>query len=351
MVTPALIQSPPNQPTYYYYWARVNDPGQSTRADTRTAVVNVLNPPITYTDVLSQCDEVYPQVNGPTTYYKLFPFTVSTSGSYTFNVTASGFTPSVKLYEGFFSPIFPNINYYGPGTTQTILASPNTFYLVITSTAANQTGSFTVNITGPDLVVPTPRPIITTQPTDQIIFRDQTASLNVTSTTPDVSYQWYQGTCTNKTAVGNGNLSSYTTPPMTDYQDYWVKVSYGVMYVNSNIAHVMIRPQAITDGYITDEDTPFTVAAPGLLVNDKKADSLILKPFKVTEPTLGTRTLNDNGSMTYTPTANVSGPDVFQYKVSDGILESDPENVAILVRTINDPPVLTGRRSKQPYVQ
>ncbi len=72
-------------PPYYYYWARVTDSAQGTHADTRTAVVNVLNPPVTYTDVLTQCDEVYPQVNGPTTYYKIFPFTVSTDGQYTFN--------------------------------------------------------------------------------------------------------------------------------------------------------------------------------------------------------------------------------------------------------------------------
>jgi hypothetical protein len=340
--TPILNQSPPNQPTYYYYWARVTDAGQGTHADTRTAVINVLNPPITYSDVLSTCDETYTQVGGPTTFYKIFPFTVSTDGSYTFSVSASGFTPAVRLYQGFFSPNFPNINYYGPGATQHILASPNTFYLVITSTAANQTGSFTLTVSGPALVIPTPRPVITAQPTDKVIFRDQTTTLSASSSTPDVSYQWYRGTCTNKTAVSDGNLSSYTTPPMTDYQDFWVKVSYGVMYVNSNIAHVMIRPVAVTDGYIIDEDTLLNVATPGVLSNDRKADSKTLTAFKVTDPILGTRTLNGDGSLSYTPNQNANGPDVFMYKVSDGILESPSENIAILVRSINDAPTFTG---------
>jgi hypothetical protein len=339
--TPSLSQTPANQPTFYYYWARVTDPGSQTHADTRTAIVNVLNPPITYSDVLSPCDQTYTQVNGPTTFYKIFPFTVSTDGAYTFNITANGFTPAVKLYQSFFSPDYPNLGYYAPGSTQNLLASPNTFYLVITSTASNQTGSFTLNITGPALVIPTPRPTITAQPIDKIIYKNQTATLNVTSNTPEVSYQWYTGTCSDKTAITNATSNSYTTPPLTDYKDYWVKLSYGAMYVNSNIAHVRIKPQAITDGYIIDEDTPLTIAAPGLLVNDIKADSKTLAAFKVTDPTLGTRTLSDNGALSYTPNVNANGADVFTYKVSDGTLESDTENVAILVREVNDAPVRT----------
>jgi hypothetical protein len=288
-VTPVLNQSPPNQPTYYYYWARVTDQGQGTHADTRTAVVNVLNPPVTYTDVLTQCDDVYPQVNGPTTYYKIFPFTVSTDGAYTFNVSANGFTPAVKLYQGFFSPNYPNINYYGPGATQNIHAGPNIYYLVITTTVANQTGSFTLTVNGPDLVVPTPRPIITSQPADQIILRNQTATLNVTSSTPDVSYQWYTGTCTNKTPVNGANSNSFTTPPMTDYKDYWAKVSYGVMYVNSNVAHVKIKPEAINDTYTIDEDAQLNAAAPGVLANDTTDKFLYLNRGKSVERSFDVR--------------------------------------------------------------
>jgi hypothetical protein len=341
-LTPVLNQSPPNQPTYYYYWARVTDSGQGTHADTRTAVVNVLNPPVTYADVLTQCDDVYPQVNGPTTFYKIFPFTVSTDGTYSFNVSANGFTPAVKLYQGFFSPSFPNINYYGPGTTQTIHAGPNIYYLVITTTAANQTGSFTLTVNGPDLVVPTPRPIITSQPGDQILLRNQTTTLNVNSSTPDVSYQWYTGMCTNKTPVNGANTNSFTTPPMTDYQDYWVKVSYGVMYVNSNVAHVKIKPEAINDTYTIDEDAQVDTGKPGVQANDKKADSKTITPTATSDTSFGVRTLFSNGALTYVPNGNKNGIDSFTYTVTDGILTSDPGTVTIIVSEINDPPVRTG---------
>lgn len=338
--TPGLTQAN-NETTYYYYWARVNDPDSFTYADTATAVISVINPPITYSDVLSQCDEVYPQVNGPTTYYKIFPFKVSTPGTYTFNVTANGFTPKTALYHGIFFPQFPNVNYSGDSTTQNLIASTNNYYLVITTTGASQTGSFTVNVSGPALVVPSLRPQIKTHPSDQTILRGQSATLSVTTNSPALTYQWYSGSCANKTAVG-GTQSTYTTPPLTDYKDYWVKVSYGVMYVNSNIAHVSIKPEAINDSYTTDEDVRLDVAAPGVLSNDKGADSRILRAEDLVVGSLGSAHLDNTGFLTYGPNANINGTETLKYRVKDGTLLSDYGNITITIREINDPPVKTG---------
>lgn len=334
--TPMLNQLN-NETTYHAYWARVSDPRAFTHADTGTAVVSVITPPITYTDALTPCDEQYAQVNGPVTYYKIFPFKVSVNGSYTFNITANGFTPAVRLYQSIFIPSFPNINYYGPGNTQNLLASPNTMYLVITSTEANKFGTFTLNVTGPSLVVPSPRPRITTQPTDKIILRDQTTTMSVVNSTPGVAYQWFTGTCTNKTAVNGANASSYTTPPMTDYRDYWVKVSYGVMYVNSTIARVQIRPEAINDTYTIDEDTELNTGAPGALGNDKKADSKTISPNKTSNPLIGTGNVTTS-TTTYKPNLNASGIDSFTYTVNDGTLASTPGTITINVLEINDAP-------------
>ncbi|HTE42039.1 MAG TPA: Ig-like domain-containing protein [Steroidobacteraceae bacterium] len=44
-------------------------------------------------------------------------------------------------------------------------------------------------------------------------------------------------------------------------------------------------------------------------------------------------------TVTYTPFANYSGPDSFQFGVSDGALASTPATVAITVTPVNDPPV------------
>jgi hypothetical protein len=338
--TPALSQVN-NETTYYYYWARVDDPDSFTHADTATAVVSVINPPITYSDVLTQCDEQYAQVNGPTTYYKIYPFKVSTPGTYNFNVTANGFTPKTALYHGIFFPQFPNVNYSGNATSENLIASANNYYLVITTPNANQTGSFTVNVTGPSLVVPSLRPEIKTHPTDQTILRGQTATLGVTTNSPALSYQWYTGSCTNKTAV-NGNLISYTTPPLTDYKDYWVKVSYGVMYVNSNIAHVRIKPEAINDSYTTDEDVRLDIPAPGVLANDKKADSRDLRAEEVSGGNLGGVHPENTGALSYSPNSNANGTDSFTYRVKDGTLTSDSGTITITIREINDAPFRTG---------
>ena len=93
----------------------------------------------------------------------------------------------------------------------------------------------------------------------------------------------------------------------------------------SNVATVTITvtpvndaPVAADDGYATDEDTPLTVAAPGVLANDTDVDGETLTAVLVAGPTHGTLTLNADGSFTYTPAANYNGTDSFTYRANDG---------------------------------
>src|SRR5207249_1449879 len=60
-------------------------------------------------------------------------------------------------------------------------------------------------------------------------------------------------------------------------------------------------PVAIDDTYTTPEDTPLTVAAPGVLANDSDLDGDALSPVLVSSPTHGTLTLNSDGSLVYMP--------------------------------------------------
>ena len=90
--------------------------------------------------------------------------------------------------------------------------------------------------------------------------------------------------------------------------------------VSLTINPVNDAPVAVNDSYATDEDTPLTVAAPGVLGNDTDVDSAILTAVLVTGPTHGTLTLNGDGSFTYTPAANFNGSDSFTYKANDGSL-------------------------------
>jgi VCBS repeat-containing protein len=119
--------------------------------------------------------------------------------------------------------------------------------------------------------------------------------------------------------------------------------------LTSNVATVTLTvtpvndPPVVTgDSYSTAEDTPLTVAAPGVLGNDSDPDSGdTLTATQVTGPAHGTLTLNPNGSFTYTPAANYNGPDSFIYQASDGHGGLTKATVALTVTPVNDPPTVT----------
>ena len=100
-------------------------------------------------------------------------------------------------------------------------------------------------------------------------------------------------------------------------------------------------PTAVADDYTVNEDTPLTVAAAGVLLNDTDPDSnplTVATPRPVSGPSNGTLTLNANGSFTYTPNADFFGTDSFTYKASDGSLDSSVATVTITVNDVNDVP-------------
>ncbi len=108
--------------------------------------------------------------------------------------------------------------------------------------------------------------------------------------------------------------------------------------VTLTITAVNDAPVAVDDSASTDEDTPLTVAAPGVLVNDSDVDSSITAVL-VTPPATGTLMLNANGSFTYTPAANANGVVTFTYRAYDGEVYSSPATVTITINAVNDPPI------------
>ena len=98
-------------------------------------------------------------------------------------------------------------------------------------------------------------------------------------------------------------------------------------------------PIANADNYSTNEDTPLSVAASGVLGNDSDVDSSSLTASLVSGPSHGSLALNPNGSFSYNPAANYNGTDSFTYKVSDGSLFSDIATVNLTIIAVNDGPV------------
>ena len=101
-------------------------------------------------------------------------------------------------------------------------------------------------------------------------------------------------------------------------------------------------PVATEDGsYTGTEDTPLTVATPGVLANDTDSDGDTLFAVLVTGPSDGAVTLQSDGSFTYTPDANFNGDDSFTYRASDGTLTSDAATVRLHIDPVDDQPVAT----------
>jgi VCBS repeat-containing protein len=112
--------------------------------------------------------------------------------------------------------------------------------------------------------------------------------------------------------------------------------------LTSNVATVTITvnrvnhpPVAANDSYATNQGTPLTVAAPGVLANDTDPDGDPLTAKLVTGPAHGSLTWNGDGSFTYTPDALYSGSDSFTYKANDGLADSNTATVALTVNPVN----------------
>jgi DNA/RNA endonuclease G (NUC1) len=112
--------------------------------------------------------------------------------------------------------------------------------------------------------------------------------------------------------------------------------------VNVTVNNVNDAPVAGADNYATNSNTTLNIAAPGVLANDSDIDSPVLTAVRVSGsgPTHGSLTLNTDGSFSYIPVQDYTGPDGFSYRAFDGTDYSNPATVSL---TINDtvPPVLT----------
>ncbi len=128
--------------------------------------------------------------------------------------------------------------------------------------------------------------------------------------------------------------------PVADSFTYRVTDENGDSAITTVSLLVNFPPIAFNDSYLTDTNTPLVVlAATGVLANDIDAELNSLTATVVENPTHGTLTLNPDGSFTYTPELNYSGPDSFTYVVNDGKINGNSTaTVSLLVTAPNVPP-------------
>lgn len=110
------------------------------------------------------------------------------------------------------------------------------------------------------------------------------------------------------------------------------------------VSAVNDAPIATNDltGFATSRNTPLTITAPGVLVNDSDPENSPLTVAAGTFPSSsgGSLSLNPNGSFTYTPANNFVGTDTFTYQIGDGSLLSNTATINITVTQANTPPTV-----------
>jgi uncharacterized delta-60 repeat protein len=134
---------------------------------------------------------------------------------------------------------------------------------------------------------------------------------------------------------------NYHGPDSFTYHVSDGQLSSGIVTVSITVVQTNLPPTAVADGsYSGTEDTPLTVAAPGVLSND--TDDGLPSPLTAVlyaNPTYGSVTLNANGSFTHTPNLNFNGVDSFTYRAYDGYFYSSPVTVSLSLAAVNDAPV------------
>ena len=147
---------------------------------------------------------------------------------------------------------------------------------------------------------------------------------------------FYAGTATNY----GWRIRDQTESSPTDYQGTFSSSETTGTITDPQLVVIYNRPPvAVDDSYGTPEDTPLTVAAPGVLANDSDADGDPLTAIREAGPASGTLVFNANGSFVYTPALNFNGVVTFTYHANDGTANSNTATVTVTVTAVNDAPV------------
>jgi hypothetical protein len=96
------------------------------------------------------------------------------------------------------------------------------------------------------------------------------------------------------------------------------------------------------------EDNAVIYTAAQLLGNDTDVDGNPLTITSVLAGSNGTVVLNQDGTVTFTPTANFNGAANFSYIATDGTAQSNSATVTVNVAAVNDAPELTNEAAILP---
>jgi VCBS repeat-containing protein len=187
---------------------------------------------------------------------------------------------------------------------------------------------------------------VTLAATEDTAVTFTTAQLLGTSSDVDsASLSIVNVTAAHGTVVNNGN-GTWTFTPDANYNGVATlsySVSDGQLSTPSsatiNVAAVNDAPVAVPVTLAATEDTAVTFTTAQLLGSSYDIDSSNLSIVNLSAAH-GTVVNNGNGTWTFTPEANYSGPATLNYGISDGLLTSN-SSATINIAAVNDAPVVT----------
>ena len=144
-----------------------------------------------------------------------------------------------------------------------------------------------------------------------------------------------------------------SSSPKTDEFEYRLTIIYSPGVFDLSDGKVVIKvndcPTTVTDTYIVDEGGILVVdSINGLLINDSDINGDLIYAYKDSDPKVledhkdskkSLVVVNADGSFTYTHGGGEGSLDYFLYYANDGVCDSPPDTVKIIVNPVNDCPV------------
>jgi VCBS repeat-containing protein len=182
---------------------------------------------------------------------------------------------------------------------------------------------------------------------DQVVLaEDNVADIAVLANDSDVESDALALTGLTQPAHGQASISSTGTLIYTPTLNYAGPDSFTYTISDGNasssaqvsltVTPVNDAPVAVDDTATTFEDTPRIF---NILANDSDVDDTVLSISDLVQPEHGLATVTLAGSLTYTPTTNFFGVDVFAYTIQDAAGAASTAQVVITVTAVNDAPV------------
>jgi hypothetical protein len=139
---------------------------------------------------------------------------------------------------------------------------------------------------------------------------------------------------------GNGTVTYMPGANFTGVDSFAYRVSDGRSWsgwadVAVTVTPVNDAPRAGADRGLVDEDGSVVI---DVLANDQDVDDDVLTVLPKS-PASGTVEVNNDGTVTYQPSADFSGEDAFIYRLSDAKSEPAVARVEVKVRPVNDAPM------------